>query len=186
VRKSGDKTASSDCRLTSSTLVLSACRLAASPPEPELCANSVQGGAQTYRTASNGILTDEQAIGGAVWHGISESRPFALSAPDTDHLSRDMLTKVRGIQVCVSSSVVIHATIPANNRTEIGNGNHYSSSFSDPQTYPDSPYGERRIGALTAIKARAPVLGGNFGVWGGLFSTFDVMMPIHPFCISGD
>lgn len=37
----------------------------------------------------------------------------------------------------------------------------------------NSPYGERRIGALTAIKARAPVLGGNFGVWGGLFSTFD-------------
>lgn len=31
----------------------------------------------------------------------------------------------------------------------------------------NSPYGERRIGALTAIKARAPVLGGNFGVWGG-------------------
>ena len=27
--------------------------------------------------------------------------------------------------------------------------------------------------ALTAIKARAPVLGGNFGVWGGMFSTFD-------------
>jgi hypothetical protein len=39
-------------------------------------------------------------------------------------------------------------------------------------TLPDS-YGERRIGALTAIKARAPVLGGNFGVWGGMFSTFD-------------
>lgn len=39
--------------------------------------------------------------------------------------------------------------------------------------YRNSPYGERRIGALTAIKARAPVLGGNFGVWGGLFSTFD-------------
>lgn len=37
----------------------------------------------------------------------------------------------------------------------------------------NSPYGEKRIGALTAIKARAPVLGGNFGVWGGLFSTFD-------------
>ena len=29
------------------------------------------------------------------------------------------------------------------------------------------------IAALTAIKARAPVLGGNFGVWGGMFSTFD-------------
>lgn len=39
--------------------------------------------------------------------------------------------------------------------------------------YRNSPYGERRIGAITAIKARAPVLGGNFGVWGGLFSTFD-------------
>lgn len=37
----------------------------------------------------------------------------------------------------------------------------------------NSPYGERRIGALTAIKMRAPVLGGNFGVWGGLFSTAD-------------
>ena len=37
----------------------------------------------------------------------------------------------------------------------------------------NSPYGELRIGALTAIKVRAPVLGGNFGVWGGMFSTFD-------------
>ena len=37
----------------------------------------------------------------------------------------------------------------------------------------NSPKGERRLGALTAIKARAPVLGGNFGVWGGLFSSFD-------------
>ncbi|KAK5166950.1 translocase of the inner membrane [Saxophila tyrrhenica] len=26
---------------------------------------------------------------------------------------------------------------------------------------------------MTAVKARAPVLGGNFGVWGGMFSTFD-------------
>lgn len=33
--------------------------------------------------------------------------------------------------------------------------------------------GERRLGALSAIKARAPVVGGNFGVWGGLFSTYD-------------
>lgn len=37
----------------------------------------------------------------------------------------------------------------------------------------NSPYGERRLGAITAIKARAPVTGGNFGVWGGMFSTFD-------------
>ncbi|KAF2019772.1 mitochondrial import inner membrane translocase subunit tim-17 [Aaosphaeria arxii CBS 175.79] len=37
----------------------------------------------------------------------------------------------------------------------------------------NSPRGERRIGAITSLKARAPVLGGNFGVWGGLYSTFD-------------
>ncbi|CAG8605289.1 3970_t:CDS:2, partial [Acaulospora colombiana] len=35
------------------------------------------------------------------------------------------------------------------------------------------PKGERIIGSITAVKARAPVLGGNFAVWGGLFSTFD-------------
>ncbi|TPX31996.1 hypothetical protein SmJEL517_g04805 [Synchytrium microbalum] len=39
--------------------------------------------------------------------------------------------------------------------------------------YRNSPRGERFSGAITAIKARAPVLGGNFAVWGGLFSTFD-------------
>ena len=37
----------------------------------------------------------------------------------------------------------------------------------------NSPRGERLGGSLSAIKARAPVLGGNFGVWGGLFSTYD-------------
>ncbi|KAJ8144906.1 hypothetical protein OXX80_006240 [Metschnikowia pulcherrima] len=37
----------------------------------------------------------------------------------------------------------------------------------------NSPYGERTYGSMSAIKARAPVVGGNFGVWGGLFSTFD-------------
>ncbi|KAK9720071.1 translocase of the inner membrane [Basidiobolus ranarum] len=37
----------------------------------------------------------------------------------------------------------------------------------------NSPKGERLTGALTSVKARAPVLGGNFAVWGGLFSTFD-------------
>ena len=29
------------------------------------------------------------------------------------------------------------------------------------------------MGAMSVIKARAPVTGGNFGVWGGMFSTFD-------------
>lgn len=33
--------------------------------------------------------------------------------------------------------------------------------------------GDRFVGALSVVKARAPVTGGNFGVWGGMFSTFD-------------
>lgn len=37
----------------------------------------------------------------------------------------------------------------------------------------NSPRGERLLGSVSAIKARAPVLGGNFGVWGGLFTSFD-------------
>lgn len=37
----------------------------------------------------------------------------------------------------------------------------------------NSPRGDKWIGSISAIKARAPVVGGNFGVWGGLFSTFD-------------
>jgi hypothetical protein len=43
-----------------------------------------------------------------------------------------------------------------------------------PTRSPTRPkQGERFVGSLSAIKARAPVLGGNFGVWGGLFSSFD-------------
>lgn len=37
----------------------------------------------------------------------------------------------------------------------------------------NSPRGERFPGAIASIKARAPVTGGNFGIWGGMFSTFD-------------
>jgi len=37
----------------------------------------------------------------------------------------------------------------------------------------NSPRGERLLGSITAVKARVPVIGGNFAVWGGLFSTFD-------------
>ena len=33
--------------------------------------------------------------------------------------------------------------------------------------------GERFVGAISSVKARAPVTGGNFGIWGGMFSTFD-------------
>lgn len=61
-----------------------------------------------------------------------------------------------------------HKQILTNNLQAIG-----GSVWHGIKGFRNSPYGERRIGALTAIKARAPVLGGNFGVWGGLFSTFD-------------
>jgi len=37
----------------------------------------------------------------------------------------------------------------------------------------NSPRGERLAGAIAAVKRKAPVLGGNFAVWGGLFSTCD-------------
>ncbi|GMM32588.1 protein transporter [Martiniozyma asiatica (nom. inval.)] len=37
----------------------------------------------------------------------------------------------------------------------------------------NSPFGERRLGMISAAKARGPVVGGNFGVWGGLFSFYD-------------
>ena len=41
------------------------------------------------------------------------------------------------------------------------------------RTYDVYDQGERLVGAISVIKARAPVTGGNFGVWGGMFSTFD-------------
>lgn len=37
----------------------------------------------------------------------------------------------------------------------------------------NSPRGQRLLGGVDAVKLRAPVLGGSFAVWGGLFSTFD-------------
>lgn len=39
--------------------------------------------------------------------------------------------------------------------------------------YRNSPIGDRFNGGFQAMKYRAPVLGGNFAVWGGMFSTFD-------------
>jgi len=39
--------------------------------------------------------------------------------------------------------------------------------------YRNAPRGARLAGAAAAVRVRAPVLGGNFAVWGGLFSVFD-------------
>lgn len=45
--------------------------------------------------------------------------------------------------------------------------------FSCVKGWRNSPSGHRLMGSISAIKTRAPVLGGNFAVWGGLFSTFE-------------
>jgi len=37
----------------------------------------------------------------------------------------------------------------------------------------NSPAGDRWTGGLYSARARAPILGGNFAVWGGTFSSFD-------------
>lgn len=39
--------------------------------------------------------------------------------------------------------------------------------------YRNAPKHTRLAGAFTAARMRAPILGGNFGVWGGLFAVFD-------------
>ncbi|XP_065909455.1 mitochondrial import inner membrane translocase subunit Tim17-A-like [Dysidea avara] len=39
--------------------------------------------------------------------------------------------------------------------------------------YRNSPASKRIMGGIAAMKIRAPILGGNFGVWGGMFSTID-------------
>jgi mitochondrial import inner membrane translocase subunit TIM17 len=39
-----------------------------------------------------------------------------------------------------------------------------------------SPKGERIMGGFSQMKLRAPIVGGNFAVWGGLFSTFDCIL----------
>merc|ERR1711973_611810 len=47
------------------------------------------------------------------------------------------------------------------------------SLFSFFKGWRNAPPGQRMRGSVSAIKTRAPVLGGNFAVWGGMFSTFD-------------
>ncbi|KAF8820389.1 putative mitochondrial inner membrane translocase subunit TIM17 [Cardiosporidium cionae] len=37
----------------------------------------------------------------------------------------------------------------------------------------NSPRGEKLSSALYSAKMRAPILGGNFAIWGGMFSSFD-------------
>jgi len=43
-----------------------------------------------------------------------------------------------------------------------------------------SGFGNRMLGSLSSIKTRSPTIGGNFAVWGGMFSTIDCTL-VH-FC----
>lgn len=45
--------------------------------------------------------------------------------------------------------------------------------FSLMKGWRNAPVGQRLKGSVAAVKTRAPVLGGNFAVWGGMFSLFD-------------
>ncbi|XP_023222251.1 mitochondrial import inner membrane translocase subunit Tim17-B [Centruroides vittatus] len=47
--------------------------------------------------------------------------------------------------------------------------------FQSIKGFRNAPSGVNRrlLGSLAAVKSRAPVIGGNFAVWGGLFSTID-------------
>lgn len=42
--------------------------------------------------------------------------------------------------------------------------------------YRNSPRGERFHGMMNSIKVRAPVLGGNFAVWSGMFNAGDCLI----------
>nr|AII98001.1 BLTX645 [Nephila pilipes] len=47
--------------------------------------------------------------------------------------------------------------------------------FQSIKGFRNAPSGTSRrlLGSLAAVKQRAPIIGGNFAVWGGLFSTID-------------
>ncbi|KAJ2816371.1 translocase of the inner membrane [Coemansia sp. 'formosensis'] len=40
----------------------------------------------------------------------------------------------------------------------------------------NSPYGERFRGGLNSMRSRGPIIGGNFAVWGSMFSTFECVL----------
>lgn len=48
--------------------------------------------------------------------------------------------------------------------------------FHSIKGFRNSPRGERMAGSIMAIKQRAPILAGNFAVWGSMFSTFDCLL----------
>jgi import inner membrane translocase subunit TIM17 len=52
-------------------------------------------------------------------------------------------------------------------------GGVLGSLFNIYKGYTTSPRGQRIPGIVSAVKARAPILAGNFAVWSGMFNTFD-------------
>jgi len=47
--------------------------------------------------------------------------------------------------------------------------------FQSIKGFRNAPSGlsRRTLGSIIAVKERAPIIGGNFAVWGGMFSTID-------------
>jgi len=50
--------------------------------------------------------------------------------------------------------------------------------FQSIKGFRNAPIGinRRLLGSLVAVKERAPIIGGNFAVWGGMFSSIDCTM----------
>jgi len=70
-------------------------------------------------------------------------------------------------------SVVVYGTVLRVHETRLGLVLQFIFFGSEQLQLTWILQGERFVGAISTIKARAPVTGGNFGVWGGMFSTFD-------------
>jgi mitochondrial import inner membrane translocase subunit TIM17 len=52
-------------------------------------------------------------------------------------------------------------------------GGVLGTAFNTYKGYTTSPRGARFTGIISAVKARSPILAGNFAVWSGMFNTFD-------------
>lgn len=67
----------------------------------------------------------------------------------------------------------VRSVVPSGTASRVQGTHHECVVLISTLTQSNIVQGERFPGAISSIKARAPVTGGNFGIWGGMFSTFD-------------
>jgi len=60
--------------------------------------------------------------------------------------------------------------------TAFGMGAVAGAIFNFVKGLKNAPRNERFMTGIKTMKSRAPILGGNFAMWGGLFSTVDCIM----------